>query len=60
MKQAGYATACFRKWNIGFAPGSRPLDRGFDEFLGDSMRAGAGGLFTMPYTWRSRSPPAVT
>lgn len=31
---AGYATACFGKWNIGFAPGSRPTERGFDEFLG--------------------------
>ncbi|MEX2565489.1 MAG: sulfatase-like hydrolase/transferase [Cyclobacteriaceae bacterium] len=29
-----YATAAYGKWNIGFAPGSRPTDRGFDEFLG--------------------------
>lgn len=29
-----YATGCFGKWNIGFAPGSRPTERGFDEFLG--------------------------
>lgn len=29
-----YATGCFGKWNIGFAPGSRPTDRGFDEFIG--------------------------
>ncbi len=34
LKQAGYATACFGKWNIGFAPGSRPTERGFDEFFG--------------------------
>jgi len=34
LKDAGYRTACFGKWNIGFAPGSRPTDRGFDEFLG--------------------------
>lgn len=34
LKGAGYATACFGKWNIGFAPGSRPTERGFDEFLG--------------------------
>ena len=34
MKDAGYVTACFGKWNIGFAPGSRPTERGFDEFLG--------------------------
>lgn len=29
-----YATGCFGKWNIGFAPGSRPTERSFDEFLG--------------------------
>lgn len=29
-----YATGCFGKWNIGFAEGSRPTERGFDEFLG--------------------------
>lgn len=34
LKPVGYATACFGKWNIGFAPGSRPTERGFDEFLG--------------------------
>lgn len=34
LKAAGYATGCFGKWNIGFAPGSRPTERGFDEFLG--------------------------
>lgn len=31
---AAYATGAFGKWNIGFAPGSRPTERGFDEFLG--------------------------
>jgi len=31
---ANYATGAFGKWNIGFAPGSRPTERGFDEFLG--------------------------
>jgi len=29
-----YATACFGKWNVGFAKGSRPTERGFDEFIG--------------------------
>ena len=29
-----YATGCFGKWNIGFAEGSRPTERGFDEFVG--------------------------
>ncbi len=31
---SAYATGAFGKWNIGFAPGSRPTERGFDEFLG--------------------------
>ncbi len=34
LKSAGYVSGCFGKWNIGFAPGSRPTERGFDEFLG--------------------------
>lgn len=34
LKSAGYVTGCFGKWNIGFAPGSRPTERGFDEFFG--------------------------
>jgi arylsulfatase A len=34
LQPAGYATACIGKWNIGFAPGSRPTERGFDEFFG--------------------------
>ena len=36
LAEAGYATGCFGKWNIGFAPGSRPTERGFDEFLGNA------------------------
>ena len=34
LAPAGYTTGCFGKWNIGFAPGSRPTERGFDEFFG--------------------------
>jgi len=34
LKEAGYTTGCFGKWNIGFAKGSRPTERGFDEFFG--------------------------
>jgi arylsulfatase A len=34
LKPLGYATGAFGKWNIGFGPGYRPTDRGFDEFLG--------------------------
>ncbi|MEM7144698.1 MAG: sulfatase-like hydrolase/transferase [Verrucomicrobiota bacterium] len=35
LKELGYATACFGKWNLGFAPGHRPTERGFDEYLGN-------------------------
>lgn len=34
LKERGYVTGCFGKWNLGFAAGSRPTERGFDEFLG--------------------------
>ncbi|MEZ5401389.1 MAG: sulfatase-like hydrolase/transferase [Bryobacteraceae bacterium] len=34
VKPNGYATGAFGKWNLGWAPGSRPTERGFDEFLG--------------------------
>jgi arylsulfatase A len=34
LKPLDYATGAFGKWNIGFAPGARPTERGFDEFLG--------------------------
>jgi arylsulfatase A-like enzyme len=34
LKALGYATGAFGKWNIGFRPGIRPTERGFDEFLG--------------------------
>jgi arylsulfatase A-like enzyme len=34
LKQRGYISGCFGKWNIGFAVGSRPTERGFDEYFG--------------------------
>jgi arylsulfatase A len=47
LKPAGYATGCFGKWNIGFAKGSRPTERGFDEFLG--CRSGNIDFYTHVY-----------
>lgn len=47
LKPLGYAAACFGKWNIGFAPGSRPTERGFDEFLG--IRSGNADYYTHVY-----------
>ncbi len=63
LKPAGYATACFGKWNIGFAPGSRPTERGFDEFLG--FRSGNIGYYDHLYnhardTFRGTEPVALT
>ena len=34
LREHGYATGAFGKWNLGFAVGSRPTDRGFDEYIG--------------------------
>ncbi|MGC4033215.1 MAG: sulfatase-like hydrolase/transferase [Tepidisphaeraceae bacterium] len=34
FKQNGYATGLIGKWHLGFDPGLRPQDRGFDEFFG--------------------------
>jgi arylsulfatase A-like enzyme len=34
LKPLAYATGAFGKWNIGFGPGGRPTDRGFDVFFG--------------------------
>lgn len=48
--KAQYATGAFGKWNIGFAPGSRPTDRGFDEYLG--IASGNVDHFTHVYAGR--------
>jgi arylsulfatase A-like enzyme len=45
-----YATGAFGKWNIGFAPGSRPTERGFDRFLG--IASGNADHFTHVYAGR--------
>jgi arylsulfatase A-like enzyme len=45
-----YATGCFGKWNIGFARGSRPTERGFDEFTGHA----SGNLDYYHHNYRER------
>ncbi len=47
LKDAGYVSGCFGKWNLGYAEGSRPLDRGFDEFFG--CRSGNIDYYTHVY-----------
>lgn len=34
LKDAGYATALFGKWHLGYEPKFNPLNCGFDEFFG--------------------------
>ena len=34
LHEAGYATGVFGKWHLGYQPGYRPLERGFDTFYG--------------------------
>jgi arylsulfatase A-like enzyme len=34
LRAAGYRTALFGKWHLGWAPAFHPLQRGFDEFFG--------------------------
>ena len=34
LKAAGYRTAMIGKWHVGFEPGLRPHERGFDRFYG--------------------------
>ncbi len=50
LRDAGYHTGCFGKWNIGFAEGSRPTERGFDEFFGHA--SGNIDYYTHKYNGR--------
>jgi arylsulfatase A len=34
MKPRGYVTGCIGKWHLGFLPGMRPMDQGFDSYYG--------------------------
>ena len=51
LAKAGYISGCFGKWNIGFAPGSRPTDRGFDEYFGNI--SGNCDYYTYVYNGRN-------
>lgn len=44
LKQAGYATAVFGKWHLGFDISANPVNHGFDEFRG--LLAGCGDYFS--------------
>lgn len=34
FREAGYTTGCIGKWHLGFLPGMRPRDQGFDSYYG--------------------------
>ena len=34
LKSAGYATAMFGKWHVGYKPDYNPVHQGFDQFIG--------------------------
>lgn len=34
FKSSGYTTGCIGKWHLGFQPGMRPMDQGFDSYYG--------------------------
>lgn len=51
LKSAGYRTAHFGKWHLGFGPGYEPKDQGFDIDIPHTPRApGPGGGYFAP--WR--------
>jgi arylsulfatase A-like enzyme len=51
LKPAGYATAVFGKWNLGFAPEHRPTERGFDEFFGHA----SGNMHEFTHVYNGRN-----
>ncbi|MHC4520410.1 MAG: sulfatase-like hydrolase/transferase, partial [Planctomycetota bacterium] len=51
LREAGYVTGCFGKWNLGFSPGSRPTDRGFGEYFGNI----SGNCDYYTYIYRGRN-----
>ncbi len=67
--EAGYSTAIFGKWHVsglGFYPGMKPKQAGFDLFLGNlngaiddywSYDYQIQDASTLPYQWRTESAP---
>lgn len=47
LKAAGYGTACFGKWHLGFKPEYNPVKHGFDEYWG--VLLGHADFYTYKY-----------
>jgi arylsulfatase A-like enzyme len=58
FRHNGYRTGLFGKWHLGTDYPYRPIDRGFDEWLGhgDGGAAEEGALHTRPGTPVSAGP----
>lgn len=54
MKEAGYVTGMVGEWHLGFGPGMRPQERGFDEFFGME----SGSIYIDPSTAGAESVAA--
>lgn len=55
LRKLGYRTAQIGKWHLGSAPGSRPMDQGFDEQYG--FLSGWTDYFSHRYYQLSRTGP---
>lgn len=44
LRDAGYATACFGKWHLGYEPPWLPVNQGFDQYCG--LLSGDGDFHT--------------
>jgi arylsulfatase A-like enzyme len=47
LKKAGYRSAIYGKWHVGWNPDSRPIRHGFDEFFG--ILLGNADMYTHKY-----------
>ena len=60
LRKAGYGTALYGKWHLGFLPDFGPLRHGFDEFFG--IKGGGADYFThggpagQPDLWEGEVP----
>jgi arylsulfatase A-like enzyme len=54
LKPHGYTSVLVGKWHLGFYPGNRPRDHGFDEFWGSLI--GTPGYYPAKETYHNETP----